>query len=233
MTMGISSRLRAGLPLVAAFFLSACISSDSGGLGQAGAIVGGVVEGIFSDEEAPKAPAKVDRSLAAKYQFASIGVTIDDNPQFLFLLANRTDTEELYTLGYQVSVVLRRGRVIRTQGLARDVLGGRWEGEDLVRRAMNAPAPVSGVRWFESAERDVSTYQADCTAQDFGDETITVLGTPIVTRHVSEECTVVDMKWQFRNEFWIAPSTGQVWLSLQHIHPRVNPLLIETFRPAN
>ena len=228
-----SSPLRRLLPLLlGAAMLSAC-SSDGGGFSQAGAMLQGVAEGIFSDSDTPAAPAKIDRKMAAQYPFASVGVTIDDNPQFLFLLANRTDRDELYTLGYQVSIVLRDGRLIRTQGLSRDVLGGRWEGQDLVRTALTAPGPVTGVRWFETAERGIVTHEAVCTAQDFGEETITVLGTPMPTHHVSEECKVDDLKWKFRNEFWITPTTGQIWLSLQHVHPRINPLLIETFRPAS
>ena len=38
--------------------------------------------------------------------------------------------------------VVRDGRVVRTQGLARDVLGGRWEGEDIIRTAMRT-SPAS------------------------------------------------------------------------------------------
>ena len=49
---------------------------------------------------------------------------------------------------------------------------------------------------------------------------------------MSEVCDVEDMKWHFRNEFWITPADGRVWLSLQYVHPRINPVLIETFRPA-
>jgi len=223
---------RTALALAAATLLGACSSSGEGGLGEAGNILVGVVGGLIAESDQPPAPPKVERTMAEKYPFASIGVTIDSNPQFLFLLANRTETDELYTLGYQVSLVLRGGRVIRTQGLGRDVLGGRWEGQDLVKAAVNAPGAVQGVRWFESAERGIGTHTAECVAQDFGEETITVLGSPISTRHVSEVCDVASMKWHFRNEFWITPADGRVWLSLQHIHPRVNPLLIETFRPA-
>lgn len=232
MTMITSSRFWRLLPLVGLTFLSACASSGEGGVGQAGAMVTGLVDSIFSDEEAPTAPAKVDRSLPEKYKFASIGVTVDDNPQFLFLLANQNGADEVYTLGYKISVVLRDGRLIRTQGLSRDLLGSRWEGQDIIRTAIGAGRPVAGVRWFESNERGIATYEAQCTAQDFGDETITILGTPIVTRHVSEACIVPQMKWKYRNEFWITPQNGRVWLSLQYVHPRINPLRIETFRPS-
>ncbi len=223
---------RTAFALAAAALLGACSSSGEGGLGEAGGILVGVVGGLLEEDDKPPPPAKIDRTMAEKYPFASIGVTIDNNPQFLFLLANQTETDEMYTLGYQVSMVLRGGRLIRTQGLARDLLGGRWEGQDLVKAAVGASGPVQGVRWFETAERGVATHTAECVAQDFGEETITILGAPLVTRHVSEVCDVEDMKWHFRNEFWITPADGRVWLSLQYVHPRINPVLIETFRPA-
>jgi hypothetical protein len=211
--------------------LSACTSD--GGAESAGSIVYTLIsEGRFGEDEKPAASAKIPRKMAADLPYSSIGVTIDANPQFLFLLARQTATEDIYTLGYQVSVVLRRGRVIRTQGLVADMLGGRWEGEDIIRTALRSPGPVSGKRWMETNHRGIGTREAWCTARVVGEETVTILETPIATRHVQEDCRVPELKWEFTNHFWLAPSGSQIWLSVQHVHPRANPLVIETFRAA-
>lgn len=216
-----------------ALALAAC-ASNSGGGGQAGAILYGIIsEGIFgSDEDKPTPPAQVPRDMVAKLEYASIGVTIDNNPQFLFLLANTTDTDELYTFGYQVSVVLRGGRLIRTQGLMDDVLGGRWEGEDIVKTSARTGAPVTGIRWMETSERGIGTREARCTATSIADEIVTILETPIVARHVQEDCEVPELKWKFTNHFWLIPQTGQVWMSVQNVTPKATPLVIQTLRPA-
>lgn len=216
----------------AALLSSAC-TSDNGGVGATTeAVYGLVTDGIFGSGEKAAAPAKIERKMAADLPYASIGVTIDDNPQFLFLLANQTPDSDLYTLGYQVSLVLRGGRVIRSQGLMQDVLGGRWEGEDIIKTAARTNAPVAGTRWFELATRGIATHEAHCTATGLAFETVMILETPILARKVVEDCSVPSLKWKFTNQFWIVPDTGQVWLSLQHTGPKVSPLVIETFRPA-
>ncbi|MFT3808544.1 MAG: YjbF family lipoprotein [Micropepsaceae bacterium] len=233
MTHHISAR--AGLAaLTFALTLSACSSdSEEGSVGMAGQMIYGIVERLIDPEATPRPPAKIERKMAADLPYASIGVKIDDNPQFLFLMANQADKNELYTLGYQISIVMRGGRVIRTQGLSRDVLGARWDGEDIIKTAVHSGSPVQGVRWFDSNERGIRTLEARCVAQAIGDETITILETPIVTRHIQETCQVEELQWRYVNDFWIAPDTLQTWASIQYISPKVNPLILETFRPAS
>lgn len=232
-------RIRSQLCAVAAVAglsvaLAACTSrNDDGSIGQVGDVIVALVERMIDPDTVPRPPEKIERKMAAELQYASIGVKIDDNPQFLFLLANQQDGAELYTLGYQVSIVMRGGRVMRTRGLSRDILGARWEGQDIVKTAVHSPAPVQGVRWFESNERGIRTLEARCVAQSIRDETITILEAPIVARHVQETCEVEELQWRYVNDFWIAPDTLQIWASIQYIHPKINPLLLETFRPAS
>ncbi len=214
--------------------LAGCSSAnEEGSVGQAGMMVYGIVERLIDPETVQRPPDKIERKMAAELPYASIGVKIDDNPQFLFLLANQVDKNELYTLGYQVSIVLRGGRMVRTKGLSQDILGARWEGEDIIKTAVNSPTPVQGVHWFELNVRGIRTLEARCVAQAVGDETITILETPIATRHVQETCEVDELQWRFVNDFWIEPGTLRVWASVQYVSPKVNPLVLETFRPAN
>jgi len=232
MSMRPITRLWNAMVAAAALAVAGCTSDNGGIQATTDAVYSLVTDGLFGDDKRSQVPAKIERKMAADLPYASIGVTIDDNPQFLFVLANQNAMGDLYTLGYQVSVVLRGGRVIRTQGLIQDVLGGRWEGEDIVQAAARSNSPVSGVRWFELNTHGIGTHEARCTATGLGVEIVTVLGTPIPARHVTEACKVSTLKWQFTNEFWIVPETGQVWMSVQHIGPKGNPLIIEQFRPA-
>lgn len=218
--------------LLGALALGACAGGSSQNERTAN-MVTGLVEGWFSDDEgAPPPPMKVPRAKVDELPFASIGVEIDDNPQFLFVMANQTATDDLYTLGYQVSLVLRDGRLIRTQGFPRDVLGGRWDGPNIITAAAAQPGIVYGDRYMETSERGIGTRTAECSAQAVGDETVTILGAPIVARHVRETCEVDELKWEFSNDFWVDPASGLVWRSIQYIHPKVNPVILETFRPA-
>ncbi len=222
---------RAALAALALGGLSACSSSGDTGFGQTGEVLYTIIDAALFSEETAASSGKTMRQMVEERPYASIGVTIDHNPQFLFLLANQSADGDMYTLGYQVSLVLRDGRVVRTQGLARDVLGGRWEGEDIIRTAMRSGAPAKGVRYFESNEFGVKSLKAECVATPVKDETITIIGRSFVARYVKEDCVAPALKWRYENHFWLTPEDGRIWLSIQNVHPEVNPLIIETFRP--
>lgn len=223
---------RALVLAISAACLAACTAGDSD-VGRAGAMVGALVGGIFSDSDTPGPPMKVDRSKVAELPYASVGVEIEDLPQFLFILANQNATDDLYTLGYQISIVLRNGRIIRTNGFGRNVLGGRWKGADIIQTAAASPGVVYGDRYMETSERGIATRDVHCSAQAVGDESVTILGSPVATRHVRESCDVEELKWAFENDFWVDPVSGQVWRSIQYIHPKIEPIVIETFRPSS
>lgn len=227
MTQAIRMALLLG---TAASLLGAC--SSDGGAVSAGDMLVGMVEGVVSDDETQAVPQTVSRQRAAEVKYASIGVTIDDHPQILFPLANREGDDLLYTYGYTISLVIREGRVVRTQGLGRDMMGSEWQGEDIIRTAMTSRTKASGTRTFISSDFGIGPRTAHCTAEVVGDEAVNILEKPISARHVREECDVPELEWHFTNDFWIGPSNGQVWRSVQHIHPKVSPLTIETFRPA-
>jgi hypothetical protein len=74
---------------------------------------------------------------------------------------------------------------------------------------------------------------AQCTNQDQGEETVTILGGDIATRHVVEHCSVPVMRWSFDNDYWQDPRTGYVWRSRQYVHPKSPPIVLEVFRPED
>jgi hypothetical protein len=64
-----------------------------------------------------------------------------------------------------------------------------------------------------------------------GDDNVEIFGSRIPTRHIVEHCTVEALKWNFDNEFWKDRTSGYVWRSSQHIHPKSPPIILEVLRP--
>jgi hypothetical protein len=89
-------------------------------------------------------------------------------------------------------------------------------------------------RWFiDIKDLLVSGALMECDAHAVGPESVTILGKAISTVHVTEDCSVPALKWSFTNHYWISPTSGVVWQSLQHTHPKLDPLTIEVLRPAS
>jgi hypothetical protein len=71
-----------------------------------------------------------------------------------------------------------------------------------------------------------------CKDRDVGAERIVVVGDAHDTRHLVEDCSSPELDWNFSNEFWKDPDTGFVWRSIQYVHPGLDPITLETLRPA-
>ncbi len=229
--------LRFAFVLASGLSASACMSGQGGGAAGPASMAGPLLDRLVSSDDGKKeggaAPSpRVSLKTASEVNYASIGLILEDSPEVLLVMANKSGTDELYTLGYRISLVLREGRVVRTGGFAHDLMGMRWRGPDIVREAVTHSGPVSGVRSFEIEDRGIERFEAQCSAVYAGDETIDILGSAVALRHIVENCSVPGMKWRFANEFWVAPDGGQIWASVQYVHPKVSPLRITVFRPA-
>jgi hypothetical protein len=176
--------------------------------------------------------ASVTRDQAAAIPYASLGYRLNDGPQAILVLATDANGEELWTSSAHIVLLTQDGRVKRTAGLARN-LGGLSP-----MRGPSLPAPASALEApstnnFSADFPDVSLYAVPitCRMTRKGEETIDLLGQPMVTARVDEECESAKPRWHFHNDYWLDPKTGFVWRSLQHIHPRGDTLEIEIFRP--
>ena len=79
---------------------------------------------------------------------------------------------------------------------------------------------------------DLGSYSSTitCHLAAVGPETVSILGRDIATTRVDENCDSAQLKWQFRNSYWL-DADRFVWRTSQHIHPGGDTLDIEIFRP--
>src|SRR6266550_4353289 len=205
------------IPLV--FLLTACVQDSD------------VVQaGNFLLNSFDKSAEKIPRERVAAVPYATMGMELGSSAQALLVLGTITQDELDWFAGEQVFVRTRNGRVIRTAGLPYDLGGLR----DLSTNSI-PPGSASGSapQQFSLDFPDLGIFgaTAQCSLRDMGDDSVEIFGSRIPTRHIVEHCTVQTLRWNFDNEFWQDRTSGYVWRSSQHIHPKSPPLILEVLRP--
>jgi len=172
---------------------------------------------------------KIPRERAAAVPYASMGLEFGSSAQVLLVLGTAMGDELDWFAGEQIFVATRRGRVIRTAGLPYDLGGIHPLSATAV--AANGGGMPPALFSLDFPDLGVFGATAQCSSRDLGDDNIDILGARIATRHIVEHCAVQVMRWNFDNEYWTDKTTGYVWRSSQHIHPKAPPLILEVLRP--
>ena len=195
-----------------AFALAACEGqSDAEKLGT---ILYHKIFAIGGAEEVPRA-----RVVAIPY--ATLGVQFGSSDQAMFVLAGKSGSELEWVGGTQFAISTRDGRIARTAGFPHN-LGG----------IASDPDSTATLRIYRYDLPDINAYGivVSCNVRDLGEERLTILEIVHDTRHVAEECTAPQVSWDFTNEFWL--EQGAILRSIQYVHPGVDPVTLETLRPA-
>jgi hypothetical protein len=203
--------------ILPAFMLMACQDSDI-------YKVGTVLVASVTDD-----PEKITRDRAAAVPYASMGLELGSTPELLLVLGTNTAGELDWYAGDQVFVRTRNGRITRTVGLPFD-LGGLRE---LPAPKADVKAPIAVATQYSLDFPDIGIFgaAANCARRSMADEAVMILGSAIPAVHIVDHCTVSAMRWNFDNEYWIDRGNGYVWRSIQHIHPKSPPVVLEVFRP--
>jgi len=194
------------------------MSSTDSDVGVFGVLLFHAITGIGSSDDVP-------RARVAAVPYASLGIRLGSSDESMFVLASKSGDDLLWLGGSRLAVTTRHGRIIRTAGFARNLSGFQ--------------APPSAAAAHGSAEylydfSELSRYGVvvRCSQQNAEASPLSVIGVPHDTIHVIEDCSVPQLDWNFRNEFWRDPS-GFVWKSRQYVAPGMDPFTLEVLRPAD
>jgi len=173
---------------------------------------------------------KVTLEQAGSIPYASLGYRIDNSPQAMLVLATDANGDLLWTARSRVVLVTRDGRVLRSVGLPQDRATTTFQ-----QGATPPGAARSGA--FRSSRiidlPDIGAYSVtlNCTTASRGRQMVNILGTALATVRVEETCQSENPRWSFTDVYWVAPDSGFVWRSQQHLHPKGGVLDIEILRP--
>lgn len=208
--------------------LLSCVLFLAGGLG--GCSSGGntdlrSVASVIKLSLAP--PQRVTIKQAAAIPYATIGIRLGNGPQAIATLATDDGGQRLWASGQKVMIVTTRsGQIQRTVGLPNNLTwlmpSGSTESAHSARRSA-----------WSADFADLGVYAAtiQCDALASANVQILILGNRIATRRTNVRCVVPQLNWSFQNAYWTDLQTGLVWRSIQHVHPKLDPIEIETLRP--
>lgn len=164
--------------------------------------------------------------------FASLGVRVGGGRQTLLVLAAQTGSSTLWTSSSHIALEIQAGRILRTAGLPHDLSATDLSEPDPLQAGLqNLRAPARAKRALDFVDRKLFGIVVESTLTPAGPAEIDVLGTPVKTVHAVESCSSAALAWTFANEYWADIAGGQVWRSSQFIHPDLDAVEIELFRP--
>jgi hypothetical protein len=198
--------------------LAACSSQpDSLRIGE---ILFQQISGIGGSEDVP-------RSQVAAIPYATLGVRLDSGTEAMFVLQSKSGAVLQWVGGTQFGIATRDGRILRTTGFVHNLSGFL----DETPPAGQNPSASRDYR-YDLADLNAYGIAVHCTQRDVGQEQIVILGETHAARHVIEDCTAPELDWNFSDEFWKDVATDFVWRSVQYVHPGLDPITLETLRPA-
>ncbi len=167
--------------------------------------------------------------------YATMGVRVGKSAQAVVVLARRANDDLHWVSANQVEFITHRGRLIRTNGLIKDLKTTRFGSADPVQTGLHRLEDGANLVRFMDL-RPVRDIDKDVAAtsvfQPLKDEVITILDRAHVTLRVEERVSYWRWNWHVKNQYWVDPGNGFVWKSVQHIAPQIGALELEIFKPA-
>ncbi len=189
--------------------------------------VGKVVLLLYHDVLKIGGEDSVPRERAAAVPYASLGVRLGTSTESMFVLASRTGHDLHWLGGKKVAITTRGGRVVQTVGFDHNLTGF----QEIALAYGDAVRRQEKDFMFDYSEVSLYGVLVKCTEVDLGAEQITIIGANHDTEHRAEDCSAPKLDWEFRDEFW-TDASGFTWKSKQYVEPDLDPLTIESLRPA-
>ena len=163
---------------------------------------------------------------AGSIPYATLGVRLNGDQEHMMVLATDVDGDQLW-VSPQLALKTHNGRIASTSGLVTDLathFGRSGPIEDWRVRHSYA--------WLgDFPDLGVFSVQVTCSVVPEGPDPVEILGKQIATFRVDEACSAPALGWNFTNRYWISESTGLVWKSVQHPHPKGPEIALEILRP--
>lgn len=159
----------------------------------------------------------VERAQIDAQPHAVLGAQVKDGLKGLLVLREQSQGLDLWRADNNVLVATRNGRIVRSVGFAQDVRAVR-----VVAEADPLGKPMDKLRSYHFAQQldlapDRYGLQTRNHLKYVATETISLHQKPITLDHWQETVELPDMRQVWRQDFWVDPSSGEVWRSQQHL----------------
>lgn len=170
-------------------------------------------------------------------RYATLGVKIGDGAAGVMVLARIEDGALHWVSRNGVELVTRRGRLVQTRGLPRDLVSTSWVSEDPLLAAIGdgaMPGENGAVSRFaevggrKKAERvGIASSFAPRAAEE-----ITTLDGNRPVGKLAENAVMPEWRWKVQNLFWADQESGMILRSRQQYCPEIPPIELELLKAA-
>lgn len=183
--------------------------------------------------EGAEVPAGLSAEAAAQMQIPVISAAFEGNPTAYLPATARNGPYVSYYGPDQRGIIMRGFGVARSQGLAQDLLGVRYQINDPVanpRPLESWPGQVD--RSYQFHHRDLFNYEITltCVFQRGPRQNLNILDKTHEVVRVGETCR--NHRRTVENVYFVEPETGTIWRSRQWIGPQLRQLTVSTITPA-
>lgn len=174
----------------------------------------------------------ITRDSASQLPYASMLVSVGDLAPALIVLAKTNGTQRLWASADHAMLVTQAGRVVKTVGFRRNLVGVIPAQADPVQTGLHRVE--DGQRYRGSIDLMPGYHYGTAVESEFrrlGIETVTILGISYQLLHVTETVQAPELRFHARNDYWVDPNTGFVWQSRQTLGPDMPPVFFAVTKP--
>lgn len=175
---------------------------------------------------------QVSAERVANTPYASAYLKVGNAPQAFVVLAF-IENEQLKWIGADRNiVVMRQGRVVKTQGFGEDIAHVTDITPDPLAAGLLKPS--TSLRWQGTmAWSDVmrGDYTVESVFQAQGKETVTILDKPRQLLKFVEHVSVPALNADYTNTYWLDPASGNVVQTWQHMGPGMALVKFTVLKP--
>lgn len=167
--------------------------------------------------------------------YASLGLRVGRSAPAVVILASIEGEDLHWASADRVVLVTRHGRLVKTVGLPRDLVGTQMPTSDPLTGFGKTPGDASAARVYRFIDlrpKDDFGVAVESRFDEQGAETLRILGRDHETLRVRERITVRKWRWSTENLFWLDRESGQVWKARQQFCAEVPAITFEVLKPA-
>lgn len=175
--------------------------------------------------------AQITRESITKLPYASLAAKIHSKTPSLIILGQVLNDQLFWYSSEKEVLVTRYGQITRTYGLKHNLWGLRVNHEDIFKTGLHTLKEPRQITFEIDLNRKAKqNLSAIATYSIVKPETITIYEMTYDTLKISEKVHVKDINWHYENFYWIDSKTGFIWKSIQHIHPKLDPIHIDVLK---
>lgn len=122
-------------------------------------------------------------------------------------------------------VFLEDGLLVGTHGGTPQLQSMRIEGENPFRNLHRIQSPIKVQRRYDMMPGYRFGVQISGTLERIGTENVQILGRSLLLLHIRER--LIGQGWKHDNQYWVDPSNGFIWKSVQALAPDASLEIIQ------